>query len=613
MKHLTALMLTLAGLCAGAIDIEGRVLDPEGNPVAGADVWLSRERIVIATETDDAGAFAFHDARPGRISITARKPEFALTGLTGYIFDDLTADLHMKLADTVRIHIIDHTGNPVEGARVKRLVIDDAFEVFPGDLVPYGFPSIRSDADGALALLGIPEGSYISVTLEHRKFCDLFLSYLVPHPSQHPAQMYPGQVLRGRITTAEGTGAASARVLLFRDDNGQRSLTYDILADAEGYFRSIVLPGTYFVEVHHPDYPTPASQEIEIADSLNETIFDAALPRTHAIEGTIVGPDNNPMPGVAVTYLVNDFPQDQAFTDGDGIYLLRASAGEGRVHVIPPSGYMTADPLDIVVRIEKIPHTEVPPIALEKLPLLKGTIVNSQDVPQEAVFVRTLNLKTPLYTLTDAEGRFEIALDAMPEEKEVQLRAEHPLRFLRRDFEIGIRKQKDDAKITLQPFQPDLHPNDPQNAPNDLSSLVDKPAPAWSCEEWLNTEEISLENVQGKVVVLVLWAGFDPYGANTAPLSEVILLHKALAETTDDVAFAGIHDDSDPPDVVKDYLDRLGITFPVGVDASPMVTHKRYYSTVLPQVVLIDKQGVLRYFDVEDRLPELIKDLRRRP
>jgi hypothetical protein len=30
-------------------------------------------------------------------------------------------------------------------------------------------------------------------------------------------------------------------------------------------------------------------------------------------------------------------------------------------------------------------------------------------------------------------------------------------------------------------------------------------------------------------------------------------------------------------------------------------------------VVLIDKQGVLRYFDVEDRLPELIKDLRRRP
>jgi hypothetical protein len=44
-----------------------------------------------------------------------------------------------------------------------------------------------------------------------------------------------------------------------------------------------------------------------------------------------------------------------------------------------------------------------------------------------------------------------------------------------------------------------------------------------------------------------------------------------------------------------------------------MVTHHSYAARVLPQVILIDKQGLLRYFDVEGRLSELIKDLRRRP
>jgi len=613
MRYGGGFIVSLVCLCASAIDIQGRVLDPEGKPVAGADVWLSRERIVTTTKTDETGTFAFREARPGRMSVTARKSELSLTGLTGHLFDNLTADLHMKIPDTVRIRVIDHAGNAVEGARVKRLVIDGAFEIFPGDLAQYGFPSLRSDADGALVVHGIPPESYITVTLEHRNFCDLFLPYLVPHPREHPAQMYPGQVFRGHITRIDQTGVPNARVLLFREDDGRRLLMYDVLTDAEGYFRSIIPPATYSIEVHHPDYPTPAPEKIQIEDSLNETIFDATLPAAHTIEGTVIGPDKNPMSGVALTYLVDDFPQDEAFTDGKGTYRLIAAAGEGRVHVIPPSGYMTADPVDIVIRIEKIAHTNVPPIALEKIPSLKGRIVIADQPPKEPVLVKTLNLKNPLYVLTNAEGKFEIILDTMPEEKEVELRAEHPLRFLRRDFEIGIRKQEENVTVALRPFQPDLHPNDPQKTSNDLSALVDKPAPRWTCQEWVNSDEIALDDLQGKVVVLVLWAGFDPYGTNAAPLTEVNLLHTILAETTDDVAFIGIHDDSDPADVVKGYMDALGIVFPVGVDASPMVTHRKYNATVLPQVILIDKKGMLRYFDVEGRLPELIKDLRRRP
>lgn len=613
MRRAAILFLILACTGANAMEVRGRLLDPDDNPVAGADVWLARERIVTTTKTDEAGQFAFPDTQPGMFTLTARKPEFALTGLSGYIFDDLSVDLNMAAPDTVRIRVIDHAGKPVEGARVKRIVISNVFEVFPNDLVPYGFPSIRSDADGSIAILGIPRGSFVSVTLEHRKYCDLVLPYLVPHPTQHPAQLYPGEVLRGKITTAEAQGLATASVRIFRKDENERALLYDALADGEGYYRTIIPPGAYSLEVHHPDHPTAAPRDVQIQDGMGETTVDISLPPAHTVEGTVVGPKGNPFPGVAINYLVADFVQDEAFTDKEGRYRLTVGPGEGRVHVLPPPGFMTADPHDVVVRITKVALSQVGPIPLKRLPALRGKVLSAGGTPEKHVLVRTLSLKTPLFALTDEEGLFDIPLDVLPKEDSVKLRAEHATQFLRRDFEIGVRKQEEDVHVELRPFEPDLALNDPKKAPNDLSQLVDKAAPPLTCSAWLDEKPVALTDLRGKVVVLLFWAGFDPYGRNEATLSEVLLLHRALAETATDVAFIGIHDDSDPLEIVRESVADLGLGFPVGIDASPMVTHHSYAARVLPQVILIDKQGLLRYFDVEGRLSELIKDLRRRP
>ncbi len=614
MKAICAVILVSLCLHSGAVEVRGRVLDPDGNPVGGAEVWLTRERIVSTATTDDAGAFEFLNVRAGWLSVTARKEGFALTGLTGHVYDDLAVDLHLAMPDTVRIRVIDHAGKPLEGARVKHLVVGGAFEVHVSDLAQHGFPSIRSDEDGAVAIPGMPEGSYVTVTLEHRNFCDLTLPFLVPGEHQHPAQLYPGQVLRGRISAPDSPGTAHARVLLFQEpQEGQRMLLYDVLADAEGYYRTMVTPGSYIIEAHHPDHPMPKPETVRLADSLEDTVMDFALSKAHTVEGTVVGPEAAPMPGVLVQYIIDNFTQDEAFTDRNGAFRLTVSAGSGRVRVVPPRGYMTAETLDVVVHMEAVEHTRISAIALEALPVLRGRIVNADDEPQAAVLVRTMNLNAPLFALSDDAGVFEIPLEAMPDEEAVELRAEHTLRFLRRDFTIGLREQEGEVIVRLRRFEPDLRPDEPGNAPNDLSRLAGKPAPPLTCRAWINAEEITLEDLKGSVVVLFLWAGFDPFGINAATIAELTLLHQALAGAADDVAFVGVHDDSDPPAAVRRYVAEYGIEFPVGVDASPMITLNRYDTRVLPQVVLLDKRGVVRSFDVENRLPELIKDLRRRP
>jgi hypothetical protein len=613
MKRMALLLLALACARVDAMEVRGRVLDPDDAPVAGADVWLSRERLVTTTKTDDAGQFAFLDTRPGMFSLTARTPEYALTGLSGYIFDDLEVDLHMDVPDTVRIRVIDHAGKAVEGVRVKRILISNVFEVFPDELVPYGFPSIRSDADGAIAILGIPRGSFVSVTLEHRKYCDLVLPYLVPHPTQHPAQLYPGEVLRGQITTADAAPLPSASVRIFRKTEDERELLYDALADSEGYYRIIIPPGDYSLEVHHPDHPTAAPFDVQIRDGAGETNADIALPPPHTVEGAVVGPKGNPFPGVAINYLVKDYVQDEAFTDKEGRFSLTVGPGEGRVHVLPPPGFMTADPHDVVVHITKASLSEVGSIALKRLPALRGTVFTAGGTPEKNVLIRTLSLKTPLFALTDENGTFDIPLEILPKEERVQLRAEHATQFLRCDFEIDVRKPEEDVEVRLRPFEPELAANEPGKAPNDLSKLVNQTAPPLACSAWLDEKPVTLAELRGKVVVLLFWAGFDPYGRNETTLSEVLLLHRALAGSADDVAFIGVHDDSDPLEVVREYVAELGLGFPVGIDTAPMVTHQSYAVRVLPQVILIDKQGLLRYFDVEGRLSELVKDLRRRP
>ena len=58
------------------------------------------------------------------------------------------------------------------------------------------------------------------------------------------------------------------------------------------------------------------------------------------------------------------------------------------------------------------------------------------------------------------------------------------------------------------------------------------------------------------------------------------------------------------------YLDANDVRFPVGID-NETASFDLYDIFSIPQIVLIDKKGVFRYYDVDGRLLELIKSLRR--
>jgi len=111
--------------------------------------------------------------------------------------------------------------------------------------------------------------------------------------------------------------------------------------------------------------------------------------------------------------------------------------------------------------------------------------------------------------------------------------------------------------------------------------------------------------------VLTFWGSFDDSPLAMNRLTELCVLFDLLRDV-DDVAFVAIHDASTEPNLVGQYVERLRLPFPVGCDADPFVSFVNYGVNFIPQTVLIDKEGILRYHQVEGRLLELIKDLRRR-
>ena len=64
----------------------------------------------------------------------------------------------------------------------------------------------------------------------------------------------------------------------------------------------------------------------------------------------------------------------------------------------------------------------------------------------------------------------------MPSEASASFRAEHPLRFLRRDFKANL-KRSNPVTVSLKGFEPDLSKREPARGKNDLSALLGEPAP----------------------------------------------------------------------------------------------------------------------------------------
>lgn len=601
--------LVLAMHAACAFDVTGNVVAPDGKPVPGARVWLCQDHTARHVETNEEGTFAFGSVAPRPVDLVAYKEGFSLGGQTAAVVGSGAVTLSLSEPATLTIHAKSESFEPIAGAFIRHICVSESFNVAVSDLVVDGFPPMRSDADGKLTIPALPKDGHVRFVLGHRDYADSPVAYLPVSDKEQTIVLYPGVKLRGRVTSEDGKGLPHVCVTAFRVGTGAQRVAAEALTDPDGYYHFTVVPDDYFIAAAHPDFAPARSIGITAGEDEKKNVADFVLQSPRVITGVLQYPDGKPCPGTPVSYWIEKDSCAQTLTQQDGRFELRTPRVDGSLRLVPPDGYETEHHGDIKIAGENPVQLTIGPIKLKALPIIEGTIVAQDGTPESHVLIASRGIEPPMWALPDDNGHFRIVLAQAPPERTAAFRVEHAERFSRADFQVSL----DDAKpveVKLEPFEPDLKGPDGPPGDNKFDGMLGQPAPEITCETWFNSSPLTLASLKGKAVVLLFWGGFDERSAGRSTIEELRALY-VLLKNDPEIAFIGIHDGGKESDEVQRYVKDYGIEFPVGLDKEPFQTFGKYDIHYIPQIVLIDKHGVLRYVTVEGRLLELIKSLRR--
>lgn len=232
-------------LTPGAV-LEGRVEDPAGRPVAGAEAWIDLGRVsrlltrreTVVRATDRAGRFVFEDLPPGEeIGLTVRKRGFVPTDrITVAVPAAEPVTVVLAPAGRVTGTVLGPDREPVAGAEVE-IGPDD-----PDERARRGSRD-RTDAEGRFALEDVPAGT-VALTVRAPAYLEYRLAdhEVTPGEPDDPLEIVleRGAVVHGTLTAAGGepVPGASVRVLSRQETRrGDLRPGSEVQTDAEGGFR----------------------------------------------------------------------------------------------------------------------------------------------------------------------------------------------------------------------------------------------------------------------------------------------------------------------------------------------------------------------------------------
>ena len=133
----------------------GRVVDPGGNPVAGAVVTKDFEwrNPAVTQATDEKGQFEMINLSPGEMILTVQSPDWAPQTISVTLTNGLPArTIFLQRGAALKGRVVDDAGKPISGATVQ---LDRA------GLAPLEYDwSTETGDDGAFVWIAAPEGEH---------------------------------------------------------------------------------------------------------------------------------------------------------------------------------------------------------------------------------------------------------------------------------------------------------------------------------------------------------------------------------------------------------------------------------------------------------------------
>jgi protocatechuate 3,4-dioxygenase beta subunit len=333
------------------LSAHGRVVDPAGRAVAGAEVLLvptpAQEESfsdphlppgIVRASTDAQGAFELRLVPPGRFDLAARHPGFAPLSRSGLAEDgpgrlDLGV-LTLAPGAVLEGKATDGRGAPVSGAEIGYHQSQPGLPSQTSWFDRLRTARVTTAGDGTFRIEGLSPGAEVTLDVRRQGYKEQMLETGVPAPAPLHVRMQAVHDLTGRVVGPGGEPPPGASVTYVIHQRGARSTDESAPTDGEGRFRLTgVLPGPVHLEAYAPGYKV-RFWEGEMPDTGEARPVEIALERGEVLEGRVLDGEGNPVANVGVTSTLGDLststsrrqslarPNADGVTDSDGRYLL---------------------------------------------------------------------------------------------------------------------------------------------------------------------------------------------------------------------------------------------------------------------------------------------------
>ncbi|MBI2298423.1 MAG: carboxypeptidase regulatory-like domain-containing protein, partial [Armatimonadetes bacterium] len=430
-------VLSLAA-ASRAQDVTGRVIDVDGRPVPGAEVFVTCRLGTLAethlepVRSDEQGAWRVRDARtePGQWLVAVAVTPGGL-GWSGTAGGALT--VRLGGVRTAVLRVLDPERRPVAGMHVE---VSRLGEVDPGTSgADERGPDVRLSAgDPVCAVLGavtdaagecrvrVTSTGKSGVRIGHPGFqtSDFWLG----NDPVTVHELRPGAALRGRVTDLGGRPVAGVTVQL--KGRTLRWSTAETQADGTYQFDGLQAGDGRVYVTHAPaDYPVGSSADCHAETGKILPVPDLVLGDTVLVKGRLVALGSGEPLGPAQVQGFNrgaDVETAAVTAGADGRLELRLAPGKWEFWpTTGPPGYTLefdrAKPVQLAVEEGEREVT----VELTRAYTVRGRVLDEADRPVAGAEVQLHQGRFVWDAKTDAEGRF--AVDRVPAGERVELEA----------------------------------------------------------------------------------------------------------------------------------------------------------------------------------------------